>query len=30
MGGTLFKALLIAGIFGGGWAILYLILKALF
>ncbi len=26
---TLFKALLIALVFGGGWAVLYLILKAL-
>ena len=27
---TLMKALLIALIFGGGWAVLYLILKVLF
>ncbi len=26
---TLFKALVIAAIFGGGWAVLYLIFKAL-
>lgn len=26
---TLLKALLIAGLFGGGWAFLYLIFKAL-
>ncbi len=30
MGGTLFKALIIALVFGGGWAIIYLIAKALF
>lgn len=27
---TLFKALIIALFFGGGWAVLYLILKGLF
>jgi ABC-type uncharacterized transport system permease subunit len=30
MGGTLVKALVIALIFGGGWAVIYLILKAAF
>ncbi len=30
MGSTLFKALVIAVIFGGGWAFVYLVLKALF
>ena len=30
MGGTLVKALIIAMIFGGGWAVLYLFAKALF
>ncbi len=30
MGSTLVKAIVIAVIFGGGWAVLYLIVKALF
>ncbi len=30
MGSTLLKAGVIALIFGGGWAIVYLVLKALF
>jgi hypothetical protein len=30
MGNTLLKALLIALFFGGGWAVIYLILKAVF
>ena len=30
MGSTLIKAVVIALIFGGGWALVYLVLKALF
>lgn len=30
MGSTLLKALLIAVLFGGGWAFIYLVLKAVF
>ncbi len=30
MGSTLIKGLVIAFVFGGGWAIIYLVLKALF
>lgn len=30
MGNTLLKAGVIAVIFGGGWAVVYLVLKALF
>ncbi len=30
MGGTLLKAIVIAFVFGGGWALLYLIFKAIF
>lgn len=30
MGSTLLKALVIAVIFGGGWAAIYLVLKAAF
>lgn len=30
MGSTLVKAIVIALVFGGGWAVIYLVLKALF
>ncbi len=30
MGSTLLKALLIAVLFGGGWAVIYLLLKGVF